>query len=188
MKSPAESLEAKAAKLYHQWAAAQAVADQLSASLNKLKAKITDKPAPETGLDLLWAAAPAIARTRSSRVACRTAWNRLPRAERPRVAVAVEALKAWARCEEWKKDDGQFVPALHRWIKEQKWLDVPEAVRVDPSARYRCHQPPPPPPVAPEDVATPEDIAEMFRQVNAALEGKFASNDERTRGANQNQS
>jgi hypothetical protein len=172
----AEKLSAEAATLYGQWADAQAAADQILAKLNKLKAKINGDPMPDTGLDLLWQAAPPMARTRSSKYKCRVAWNRIPAAHRPRVPVMLDALAAWKRCDEWQKDDGQFIPALDRWIRERRWEDLPETARVDPSARYRCQAPAPLPQTPPEERATPEEIKAMFEAVNSALGGKFPSN------------
>jgi hypothetical protein len=166
--SSVQAHEAKLEKLRAQWAAAQAVADQLRARLARAEARAAGEPPPESGLEMLWAAAPPIARTRSSKYACRAAWNRIPQADRPRVADAVAALRAWCRCEEWRRDEGQFVPALHRWIKERRWEDPPQSGRHDPRARYRCDAPALPQ-VAPEDQASPEEIAASFAALRSKL-------------------
>jgi hypothetical protein len=160
------ALAARLEKLRNQWSAAQAAADQLRASIARLEGKAAGEPTPQTGLDMLWAAAPPMARTRSSKHACRTAWNRIPQADRPRVADAVSALRAWTRCEEWRKDDGLFIPALHRWIKERRWEDLPESSRNDPRARYRCTPAAPAPP-PPEEIATPEELEQIFADFRA---------------------
>ena len=172
----AEKLSARVDKLAAEYAAAQAKADAIRDRLVKCQARLNGDPMPDTGLDLLWQAAPPMARTRSSKYKCRLAWNRIPAAARPRVPVMLDALAAWKRCDEWRKDDGQFIPAMDRWIRERRWEDLPETARVDPSARYRCQAPAPVPQTAPEDVATPEDIRAMFEAVNSALAGKFQSN------------
>jgi hypothetical protein len=160
--SATDRLAARAEQLRAEHAAAQATADQLRAKLARLEAKLAGEPPPETGLDMLWKAAPPMARTRSSKYQCRLAWNRIPPSSRPPVSAVLAALRAWCRCPEWQKDDGQFIPALHRWIRDRRWEDLPEGTAPpDPSARYRCPQPTPPP-VAPEDAATKEEIAAMF--------------------------
>lgn len=146
-----QTLAARAEKLRNQLAAAQAVVDDLRAKLDKIEGKLAGEPTPETGLDMLWAEAPPMARTRSSKYKCRVAWNRIPAGQRPRVSEVLDALRIWKRCHEWKKDDGQFVPALDRWLRDRRWEDVPEDARPDPGARYRTA----PKPV--EYVRTPED-------------------------------
>lgn len=153
-------LEAQANRLRSQVATAEATLGMLRTRLAKIEAKLTGAPAPETGLDLLWAAALPMARTRSSKLQCRTAWNRIPKHERPTVQVALTALHAWNACHEWRKDGSQFAPALHRYIKNRMWEDPPETNTTAPS-RYRS-TPKAIPQTAPEDAATPEDIAAIF--------------------------
>ena len=147
-------LEAQAARLRKDYAAAQATADILRAKLSRAEAKLTGEPMPETGLDLLWEAAPAMAKKRSSKFKCRQAWLRVPPNQRPRVSALIDALKAWSRDPEWRKDDGQFVPALDRWIRERRWEDLPESASA---TRHAPATKPVPPPT--QDAATPEDIA-----------------------------
>jgi len=134
MKKPPATIEA----LRRQVAADEAALGTLKAKLAKAEAAERGEPAPTFGLDLLWKAALPMSRKRSSKHLCRVAWNRLPQAERPPVAVAVAALKAWNRDDEWRKNDGMFAPGLHRFISERKWEDLPEGSRSDPLARYRC--------------------------------------------------
>ena len=119
----------------------EATLGSLRSKLAKAQAKDTGVQAPPSGLDLLWKAALPMSRKRSSKHLCRVAWNRLPQSERPLVADAVTALKAWNRDDEWRKNDGMFAPGLHRFISERKWEDLPEGSRADPLARYRCATP-----------------------------------------------
>jgi hypothetical protein len=158
-------------KLRAAHAAAQATADQLRARLTKLEAKLAGEPTPETGLEMLWAAAPPMARPRASKDKCRVAWNRIPAAHRPRVPELLSARQAWSRCEEWQKEGGQFVPSLDRWIKERRWEDLPPSA-ADPHARYRCPQPTPPP-QPPADAATPEDLTSILAGFEAKMKEKF---------------
>lgn len=160
MSASKQKLESDAAKLRDKIAEAEATLGSLRSRLAKIEGKLTGEPTPETGLDMLWKEAPAMARTRSSKYKCRVAWNRIPAGQRPRISEVLAALKAWKRCFEWKKDDGQFVPALDRWIKERRWEDWPEDVSRDPGARYRVSPPKP----APTDdaIVDPAEIARLL--------------------------
>lgn len=130
------ALQATANRLRKQIAEGGAKLDTLKAKLAKIEAQLDGKPAPVTGLDLLWNEAYPIARTRSSKHQCRVAWNRIPLAERPTVAEALAALKIWKRCDEWKLDNNSYVPGLDKWIKNRQWENLPEITVVNPSARY----------------------------------------------------
>lgn len=156
-------LESNANRLRKQIAAAEAQLDILRGKLAKAEAQIIGKPAPPTGLDMLWQEALPISRTRSSKFQCRTEWNRIPIAERPTVAEALAALKKWKKCDEWKIDGNAYAPALHRWIKNRQWENLPEVVRVDPSARYRTTPKPIAPPTDPADEVDITDREELSR-------------------------
>ena len=136
MSAASDKSAATAARLRKQLATAEATAEHLRAKLAAIAAKEAGAPPPVLGLDLLWQAALPISRIRSSKVQCRAEWNRIEKDERPTVAAALAALKIWNRCEEWKKDGNQFAPALHRWIKNRQWENLPEDSRPAPS-RYR---------------------------------------------------
>ena len=83
--------------------------------------------ADETALLLeIWNLAPSKSRTRSSKKKVFDAWKRIPKNQRPSPIDLITAIKAWSSCEDWTKDDGQFAPGLHLWIKDQKWEDLPE--------------------------------------------------------------
>lgn len=176
MSATRDKLESQAAKLRRQIAEAQAVVDGLQVKLGKVQAKLsgdTKAAAPQTGLEMLWAAALPIARTRSSKQQCRTEWNRIPVSQRPPVREMIEALKFWNRCEEWKKDGNAYVPALHRWIKNRQWENVPESARRDPLSRYRS-RPKPVPVTPPGEEATEEDIVEILGSITRKVAGERA--------------
>lgn len=164
MSAAQDKLHAQAARLRRQIAEGEAGLDQLRAKLAIIEAKLTGGPVPLSGLEILWQTALPMGRNRSSKVQCRTEWNRIPQNERPRVEDMISALKVWNRCEEWKKDGNSYVPGLHRWIKARQWENLPEVSTRDGLARYR-NTPKPVPQTAPEDAATPEDIAEIFKAV-----------------------
>lgn len=165
MSAAQDKLHAQAAALRKKLADAEAVVDQLRARLALLEAKLTGSPVPLSGLEILWQTALPKSRERSSKHRCRTAWNRIPQSERPRVELMLAALKAWNRCDEWKKDGGQYAPGLHRFIGERLWEDLPQVHQLGAGmARYHT-TPKPLPQIAPEDAATPEDIKEIFARV-----------------------
>ncbi len=157
------NLESTANRLRKQIAAAEAQLDILRGKLAKAEAQIKGQPAPPTGLDLLWQEAIPISRTRSSKFQCRQEWNRIPVGERPTVAEALAALKIWKKCDEWKMDSNAYVPALHRWIKNRQWENLPEAFRPDPSGRYRNTPKPLPQATDPsEEVTDLDEIRELL--------------------------
>lgn len=163
MSAASDKLEQQANRLRDELASAEAVVADIKTRLAKIEAKLTGEPAPQTGLDMLWAAALPIARTRSSKIQCRTEWLRIPISARPPVKEVLAALKLWNRCEEWKKDGNTFVPALHRWIKNRQWENIPESSRYDPLARYRKADPAPPPPRTDEDQAALREFLKLPR-------------------------
>lgn len=146
------------ARLRRQIAEGEAKLDALRAKLAKLVAKKAGEKAPATGLELLWKEALPIARNRSTKHQCRTEWNRIPVTERPSIQEMIDALKAWNRSEEWRKDGNAYVPALHRWIKHRGWESVPEVAKAP--SRHRTT--PKPVPVTSDDEAI-TDRAELAK-------------------------
>jgi hypothetical protein len=80
----------------------------------------------------LWNAAPERARRRSSRKQVADEWRRIPKRNRPAKSATTKAISAWNKCDDWTKDDGSFIPGLHLWIKNEKWLDLPAAATKTP--------------------------------------------------------
>jgi hypothetical protein len=106
-----------------QVAQAEAALGSLRAKLAKAEAKDSSGwlDTPTCGLDALWAAALPMSRQRSSKHRCRVAWARLPKSERPPLALAIAALETWNRCEQWRGNDNLYAPGLHRFISERMW-------------------------------------------------------------------
>ena len=130
--------------------------------LREERAKLELEPgqaAPETGLDLLWNAALPMSRSRSSRHQCRVEWHRIPKAQRPKIETAVEALKAWNKSEQWTKDANAYAKGLHIFIKHRMWEDLPQ-VR-DPLSRYRPTKPVAAPLPGGEEI-TPDDVSAIL--------------------------
>ena len=97
----------------------------------KRKEKITKNSAnaEELDKDLLlsfWNSAPERARRRSSRKQVADEWKKIKKSDRPEKETIVNAIQAWNNCEDWTKDGGSFIPGLHLWLKNEKWLDLPE--------------------------------------------------------------
>ncbi|WP_193214973.1 hypothetical protein [Luteolibacter marinus] len=150
---------AKITKLRKQIAQLEAKLGGLREDLARLEREPGDT-SPLSGLDLLWQAALPKSRERSSRQQCRVAWHRIPQGDRPKLEVAIAALKAWNRCEQWTKDACDYAPGLHRFISQRMWEDLPE-VR-DPLSKYRAPKSAPAPAPAAEDLATPADISAIL--------------------------
>ena len=164
MSKAQEKLQSQAERLRRQLAEAEAVVGQLKTKLARLEAKLTGGPPPETGLDLLWKAARPIARTRSSKIQCRTEWNRIPAHQRPTIQTLLDALTVWNRCEEWKKDGGAYIPALHRWLRCRQWENLPTDNRSRPA--IQAHTAPAKiKPTSPDESVTASDIADAIASV-----------------------
>lgn len=100
----------------------------------KKRKDIMSAEADELDKDLLlslWNTAPEKARRRSSRKQVADAWKKIPKKDRPEKDVAINAMKAWNECEDWTKDDGNFVQGLHLWLKNEKWLDPPKQPQLE---------------------------------------------------------
>jgi hypothetical protein len=78
----------------------------------------------------LWNNTPKSSRNRSSKKKVAEAWKRVE--SKPDQETLLNAINAWCRCEDWKKDSGQFIPGLHIWIKDEKWESLPEAASNQP--------------------------------------------------------
>lgn len=161
MSASKAQLQAQAEALRKKLAVGEAAQEILRSKLAKIEAQLDGAPVPVTGLDLLWKAALPTARLRSSKMQCRTEWNRIPKSDLPTVLAAVAALKAWNRSQEWKNEGNRFVPGLHKFIKNRMWEDLPEGSTSDGMARYR-NAPKPLPQTTPGESATAQDIAELM--------------------------
>jgi hypothetical protein len=91
----------------------------------------------------LWEESPPVSRTRSSKKQVADEWKKIPAKDRPGESQLIEAIRKWSRCEDWRKDDGQYLQGLHLWIKNRKW-------EVDPLGEQLPLIPPTPKPTEPE--------------------------------------
>jgi hypothetical protein len=158
---------AKIAKLRKEIATLEAKLGGLREDLARLEREEGDT-SPLSGLDLLWNEALPKSRERSSRQQCRVEWHRLAKEDRPRIEVAVAALRAWNRCEQWTKDANAYAPGLHLFIKRRLWEDVPQ-VR-DPLAKYKPAKPAAPVATpAPDELADADDVATILGTLTRKL-------------------
>jgi hypothetical protein len=163
----AKETAAKIAKLRKEIASLEAKLGGRREELARLERAEGDT-SPLSGLDLLWQAALPKSRERSSRQQCRVEWHRLAKEDRPRIEVAVAALRAWNRCEQWTKDGTAYAPGLHQFIKRRLWEDVPQ-VR-DPLSKYKAAKPAAPvaPPAA-HELADADDVADIIGSLTRKL-------------------
>lgn len=150
---------ARAKKLRDKISDTKVILADLEGKLAKLEGREAAPDQKDDLLSALWDAAPDMARTRSSRHKCNIAWHRIPALSRPTVEQAVAALLAWKKDPEWKKDGGQFVPALDRWIRERRWVDPPKETAAPSRARLPVK---PPPETSDEAVTDPAEIAALL--------------------------
>lgn len=72
----------------------------------------------------LWSKTPERGRRRSSMKQVRAAWAETR--PKPKPADVIAALEAFCGTDDWKRDGGRYVPALHRWLANGKWKEPPE--------------------------------------------------------------
>lgn len=157
---------ARITKLRKEIATLEAKLGGLREDLARLEREEGDS-SPLSGLDMLWNEALPKSRERSSRHQCRIEWHRLAKADRPKIEIAVAALRAWNKCEQWTKDANAYAPGLHQFIKRRLWEDVPQ-VR-DPIAKYRAPKPSAAPP-KPEELATDQDVADILGSLTRKIQ------------------
>lgn len=88
------------------------------------EAKASSQGATAPVWDELWRISPPLARKRSSKKQCKGAWGTIPASTRPSLEKATEALRAWMRDDDWRKENGKFIPGLHRWIANRQWENI----------------------------------------------------------------
>ena len=141
---------------------AEALAGGLRAKLAKMEANERGEEAPICGLDLLWEAALPMSRQRSSKQLCRKAWSAIPSSSRPTVHEAIEALKQWNRCDQWRASDNIYAPGLHRYISARMWECPPEKTKSAPLHRNMSSRQPPTEPNRQPGVTDPDEIARLL--------------------------
>lgn len=104
----------------------------------KVKEKEKDTPPPSSDepppfLEILWKQSPSKARTRSSKKQVSDEWRKTrPKPEQTAVLLALEQ---WKSCQDWQKQNGEFVPGLHLWIRNRKWEAPPDTATAEPKQK-----------------------------------------------------
>jgi aspartate oxidase len=76
-------------------------------------------------LKIIWNQTPPMGQQWSSLEKLKTAWVEIPAAKRPTMEIVMHALNQWCASEAWQKESGRWVPAIHNWIKDRKWENIP---------------------------------------------------------------
>lgn len=82
---------------------------------------------------IIWEGHPPTARGRSSKDKVWQEWQKVPKNDRLDYDGILASLVLWRASIDWVKNDGNFVPGCHRWIKDRKWTvaPVPAAKKED---------------------------------------------------------
>lgn len=84
----------------------------------------SEPPTPKgASSEEFWRALPQVARDRSSRKLVEAQWKRSKCGKEPDAVIA--GLERWKVSAQWAKENGQYIPAAHRWLKAEKWRDPP---------------------------------------------------------------
>lgn len=70
-------------------------------------------------VESIWKLAPKKSRLRTSRKKVSDQWAATK--AKPNTEKVLALYKKLADTQEWKKQDGQYAPSVHRWIKERRW-------------------------------------------------------------------
>lgn len=84
------------------------------------RAELGDADEELSAFDRLWEVYPRKQRKRQAEAT----WNDV-RDEAPPIQDLVDAVKLWRRTEQWTAEGGRYVPLLHKWLREQRWLEPP---------------------------------------------------------------
>lgn len=69
----------------------------------------------------IWNICPSLGKSRSSKKQVADTWKSIPARDRPSGDVLLSSFEKWIQSQDWAKENGQYVPALHLWFKNRKW-------------------------------------------------------------------
>jgi hypothetical protein len=75
-----------------------------------------------------WNTVPANGRKRSGKLKALTAWKKMTEEEQRKAFTAIEIFKS---SEDWSKENGKYVPGIHRWLRD-KFYDSVEGMDKEP--------------------------------------------------------
>lgn len=91
----------------------------------------------EDAVTEIWEASHPAGRRRSSKKEVRHELRTLRKDGLPPPGTFRRSLEAWKASDEWTRDGGRYIPAVHRWISGRKW-EIPESdLRSTPPANGR---------------------------------------------------
>jgi hypothetical protein len=83
-------------------------------------------PTIDGEFDAFWTAWPK----KVGKAAARKAWDRL-NGNRPEIGHVLEAIRWQAHTDQWRREDGRFIPNPATWINQNRWLDEPTKVEKE---------------------------------------------------------
>lgn len=86
---------------------------------DKDKDKKKVKDTYSDSVERIWNCTPRMGKQRSSKKDLQTSWNSVN--PKPQINIVLESLEKYSKSPEWEKDNGQYVPGIHRWVKSRKW-------------------------------------------------------------------
>lgn len=115
-------------------------------------------PAPvvsANSFDQFWAAYPR----KIGKGAAELAWKKL-KPDQALVQQILSSVAAQKSCEQWKKDQGQYIPHPSTWLNGKRWLDQHAVeVQAKPPVMYKEHKP------LPQGVPPPPEVAEALSRL-----------------------
>lgn len=76
--------------------------------------------------EAIWKLCPRFGRERSSQAQLVAQLRILPAMVLLDGEAILVSLRAWTLSESWTREEGRFVPGIHRWVKDGKWQSSPE--------------------------------------------------------------
>jgi hypothetical protein len=65
------------------------------------------------------------------KAAARKAWDQL-NGNRPQINLVLDAIRWQSKTDQWRKDDGRFIPYPATWINAEQWNDEPTEIAHEP--------------------------------------------------------
>jgi len=99
---------------------AKAVPKQRQSKANKSKAlKSNKKNTYSESVNQIWSHTPKKGKERSSLKELQSEWDKTN--PKPEIEFVLKRLDDFCKSEDWQKDNGQYVKAIHLWVKARKW-------------------------------------------------------------------
>lgn len=118
----------------------------INSSKNKQNLKITYPPIPPQGdaarlserttanFETFWSAYPR----REGKGAANKEWMRVNPTNED-LTLMLEAIKSSLRSAQWQRENGRYIPAPAKWLKQERWLDKPDSA-ISKSSSYDLNE------------------------------------------------